>query len=61
MVIRELLDRLDREKDQHRQAVLRLDEMRKDILQTCRMETSKTLGGRKGSKCHGQEELKAAA
>jgi hypothetical protein len=61
MVIRELLDRIDREKESHKAAVDRLEEMRNDILSCCRNETQKTLGGRKGFKCQGQEDLRAAA
>lgn len=63
MVIRELLDKLDREKESHKAAVIRLEEMRNDILSCCRDETlkMKTPGGRKGFKCHGQEERRAAA
>lgn len=62
MVIRDLLDRLEREREAHKAAVKRIDQMRDDILQTCREETKvKTLKGRKGASCQGQGEERKAA
>jgi hypothetical protein len=61
MVIRELLDRLRREKEVHKAAAARIEAIEEDVLACCRRETNKTLGGRKGAKWDGQEELKAAA
>lgn len=62
MVIRELLDRLEREKQGHVEAAKRIDVLKAEVLLTCRQETKKTRQGRKGASCQGQgEERRAAA
>lgn len=60
MVIRELLDKLDREKECHKAAVKRIEVLREDILSCCRNQ-NKALGGRKGLRCHDPEEVREAA
>lgn len=60
MVIRDLLDRLDREKENHVSALKRLDKLRKDILTTCREEIREAPKGRKGERCHEKPEVRAA-
>jgi hypothetical protein len=59
MVIRELLDNLDREIKSHRDSILRLSEMRDDILSCCRKE-KKTLRERKRPQCEDEGKRKAA-
>lgn len=62
MVIRVLLERLERERECLAAAVKRLDQLKNEVLQSCRGEAKKAREGRKGGQpCPDQGEARKAA
>jgi hypothetical protein len=59
MVIRQLLDSVDREVKAHKDAVVRLETLRETILTCCRAE-KKSRSKKENGRCHESETRRAA-